>query len=75
MKQDAGKERDVSVHETEISVADDTLIKSVDLSKEEGLEKEVTKVVLIAEEKDVWVHEIEITIASIPAQEKKGGSI
>ena len=70
MKQDVAEERDVLVHETEISVAEDTFIKGVELSIEAGLEKDVTKAVpVVTEEKDVLVHEAEISVASIPIQE------
>ena len=55
MKQDIGEERDVSVHETEISIAEDTSIKGVEFSNEAGLEKDFTKAVLVAmKKKMLW---------------------
>ena len=83
LKQDVGKERDVSVHETEISTAEEfkvkdvteeknTSIKGVQFGKEAELEKDVTKAVLVVtDENDASVHEAEISVASIPVQERK----
>ena len=57
-KQEVGKERDVSVHETDFSVAEDTSIEGADFKKEAGLEKDITKAVhVVIEEKDVLLHE------------------
>ena len=50
MKQVIGEERGVSVHETEILVAEDTSIKGIELGKKAGLEKDVTKAVLVVTE-------------------------
>ena len=77
------KEKDVSVHETYISVAEEfklndvaeekhTYIKVVELSKEAELKKGVTNAVfVVTEEKDVSIHEAEISVASNPVQERK----
>ena len=76
LKQDIGEERDVSLHETEISVAEDTSIKDVELGKEAETEEDVTKAVLDdTEEKDILVHETEISVASIPVEERKEEAI
>ena len=54
LKQEIGEKKDVSVHETEISVAEATSTKNVELSKEADLENDVTKAVfVVTEEKDV----------------------
>ena len=54
MKQDIGKEEDISVHDTDISVADNTSIKGVELGKEAETEEDVNKSVLVVtEEKNV----------------------
>ena len=83
IKMEVGEENDGSVHENEISVAEefelkdvakekDTSIEDVELSEEAGLEKDFIKAVLfVIEEKDVSVHEAEISVASIPLQGSK----
>ena len=76
LKQDIDEKRDISVHETEISWAEDASIKGVELSKETGLEKDVAKAALVVtEEKDVLVHETEISVGSIPVQKRKEETI
>ena len=82
LKLEVGEEEDVSVHDAEISVADefklkdvaeekDVSIKGVELGKDSELEKDVTKAVLVVtEEKEVSVHDAEIYVASIPLQER-----
>ena len=83
LKQDVGEEKDVSVHKTKISGAEefklkyvaeekDATMKGVEFGEEAELERDITKAVLVvATEKDFSVHEAEISVAFIPLQERK----
>ena len=54
LKQDIGEEKDVSMHETEISVAEDASIKGVELDKDAGLEKMSPKLCLLLMKKKMF---------------------